>query len=433
MKKKDKSRILILKGLTLHLKGMPLKKIDNFYNLYFHENSFREVDISFTNYLTNNTIRNRGIIEAILKQYVKKKLPKNFIEVKAAIMLGISQILFSKTPLYASVNSTVDLFEGKIKKWRNFANAVLRNICRDREKLEKSKNDLRNILPEWIYSDWNRQFGLKNTHKLAELYKEEPSLDIRVKNNINFWVKELNGEKLGKNTVRIFNRGKIENLKGYTKGLWWVQDIASQIPVNLMGNIKNKTILDLCASPGGKTAQMLNEGAIVKAIDISTQRVEKLKNNIDRIGLCKNFQAEVLDIMSINLKAKFDVVLLDAPCTGTGTFRKNPDVLWIKSKKDVIKNSIKQKKMLIKALKFVKENGILIYSNCSLQFEEGEKIINNLIKNKTIVLDKVLRNEIIDYPKEIINKGLIRTLPYMYNGGMDGFFIARIKKLKKYE
>ena len=200
-----------------------------------------------------------------------------------------------------------------------------------------------------------------------------------------------------------------------------------------MGNIKNKTILDLCASPGGKTAQMLNEGAIVKAIDISIQRVEKLKNNINRVGLCKNFQAEVLDFMSINLKAKFDVVLLDAPCTGTGTFRKNPDVLWIKSKKDVIKNSIKQKKMLIKALKFVKENGILIYSNCSLQFEEGERIINNLIKNKTIVLDKVLRNEIIDYPKEIINKGLIRTLPYMYNGGMDGFFIARIKKLKKYE
>ena len=194
-----------------------------------------------------------------------------------------------------------------------------------------------------------------------------------------------------------------------------------------MGNIKNKRILDLCASPGGKTAQMLNDGALVKAIDISNQRAKQLSNNISRIGLSKNLKLEISDMMKYKPLSKFDIVLLDAPCTGTGTFRKNPDVVWVKNKNDVIRSSENQKKLLVKALGFVKKKGILIYSNCSLQYEEGENIIKELCEKKVISIDKILDREILDYPKEIINKGLIRTLPYMYNGGMDGFFIARIK------
>ena len=195
-----------------------------------------------------------------------------------------------------------------------------------------------------------------------------------------------------------------------------------------MGKIKNKKILDLCAAPGGKTLQMLNKGAFVRAIDISKERTEKLKKNIQRTNTYKNFEIKCDDLRTLKEEAIYDVVLLDAPCSGTGTFRKNPDVVWLKNKSDVIKNSKKQKQLLVKALSFVKKGGFLIYSNCSLQYEEGEYLINELMNKNIIKIDKINEKEISDYPREIINKGLIRTLPYMYNGGMDGFFIARIKK-----
>ena len=195
-----------------------------------------------------------------------------------------------------------------------------------------------------------------------------------------------------------------------------------------MGKIKNKKILDLCAAPGGKTLQMLNQGAFVRAIDISKARTEILKKNIKRIKIYKNLEIKCDDLMTLNEEEIYDVVLLDAPCSGTGTFRKNPDVVWLKKKSDVIKNSKNQKQLIVKALSYVKKGGFLIYSNCSLQYEEGEYLIDELVKKNIINVDKIDEKEISDYPREIINKGLIRTLPYMYNGGMDGFFIARIQK-----
>ena len=134
------------------------------------------------------------------------------------------------------------------------------------------------------------------------------------------------------------------------------------------------------------------------------------------------------DLLAYEPQSKSDIVLLDAPCTGTGTFRKNPDVVWIKNKTDVKENANYQKNLIIQALNFLKKDGFLIYSNCSLQYEEGEDIIKDLSNQKLIYVDKISNSELLDYPKEIINKGLIRTLPFMYNSGMDGFFVARIKR-----
>ena len=429
MKIKDKARTIIIKGLTLHLKGTPLKRINSFYNLNFKKYLLDQKDISFVNFLTNVCIRNRGVIEAVLNKYIKKKLPISGISAKAGIILGVAQILFSKVPPHAAVNSTVNLYVGDLQKWRKLANAVLRKILREEVYLKKIREDLSLTVPSWLYKDWQQQFGKKNTIKILKIYQQEPRLDIIVKNKIDLWQKKLNGVRLGNSTIRIKHKGKIENLKGYKEGHWWVQDIAAQIPVLLMGNIKNRNIFDLCAAPGGKTAQMLNAGALVTALDISKERVLQLSNNIKRIGLSKNLKLKVKDVMQYNPNSKADIVLLDAPCSGTGTFRKNPDVVWIKNKKSVIQNASKQKKLLLKALSFLKKNGFLIYSNCSLQYEEGENLINDLCEKKIIYIDKISRTELIDYPKEIFNKGLIRTLPYMYNNGMDGFFVARVKKV----
>ena len=165
----------------------------------------------------------------------------------------------------------------KIKKWRGFANAVLRKINEEKSELLKFKDNLIFSIPEWLYKDWKNQYGEKNTIKLLKIFQDEPCIDLRVKSKIDYWVKVLGGIKFSDLTVRLFYKGKIENIKGYKEGSWWVQDIAAQLPVILMGKIKNKKILDLCAAPGGKTLQMLNQGAFVRAIDISKERTEILK------------------------------------------------------------------------------------------------------------------------------------------------------------
>ena len=430
MKKIDNARVLIMKGLSFHLKGLSLKKINDYYNNYFMKHNFSEKDISFVIYFTNISIRHRGQIEEIIKKYLKKPLPKYIYEIKAGLILGVAQIFFSEIPSYASVDSTVNLFQGKIIKWRSLANAVLRKINEERKSLEEIKNDLNLSIPKWLYKDWENQYGEKSSKKLLDIFQDEPGIDLRIKNKIDYWVEVLEGIKLGNNTVRIYAKGKIENIKGYKDGSWWVQDIAAQLPVLLMGNIKSKKVLDLCAAPGGKTLEMLSKGAFVKAIEISKERSEILLNNVKRVGLSKNLVVEVKDLVSFQAEPNYDIVLLDAPCSGTGTFRKNPDVVWIKNKSNVNRSAKTQRKLLIKALSFVKKGGYLIYSNCSLQHEEGEYLINDLIRKKVIEIDEINEKEIDGYPKEIINKGLVRTLPYMYNGGMDGFFIARIKKVR---
>ena len=271
MKKNDKARSLILKGISLHLKGVSLNKINDYYNSCFKKHSFTKKDISFVTYFTNVSIRHRGQIEKIIKNYIKKNLPKNVYEIKAGLIFGVAQIFFSEIPSYASVDSTVNLFENKIKKWRGFANAVLRKINEEKKDLLKFKDNLTLSIPEWLYKDWKNQYGENNTIKLLKTFQDEPCIDLRVKSKIDYWVKVLGGIKFSDLTVRLFYKGKIENIKGYQEGSWWVQDIAAQLPVKLMGKIKNKKILDLCAAPGGKTLQMLNQGAFVRAIDISKE------------------------------------------------------------------------------------------------------------------------------------------------------------------
>jgi len=240
MKKIDKTRILILKGISQHLRGVPLKKINDYYNNYFKKYNLSEKDISFVTYFTNIAIRHRGQIETIIKHYIKKNLPKNILEIKAGLMLGVAQIFFSEIPSYALVDSTVNLFQGKIKKWRSLANAVLRKINTEKNNLEKIKNNLILSIPSWLYTDWKNQYGEKNVKKLLEVLQNEPGLDLRVKNKIDHWVSVLGGIKLGHNTVRVFNKGNVESYKGYKEGSWWVQDIAAQLPVTVMGNIKKK-------------------------------------------------------------------------------------------------------------------------------------------------------------------------------------------------
>ena len=277
---------------------------------------------------------------------------------------------------------------------------------------------------------WVRQYGREETEKIINHIFKEPYLDLNIKKDFDYWKNEINGIEIMNNTLRLQKSGDPKKIKGYKEGAWWVQNLGAQIPVKLFGKIKNEKVLDICAAPGGKTAQLLNEGALVTALDISEKKNKKLMFNIYRLNLEKNLSVISIDFLKWNSKEKFDKILLDAPCSATGTVRKNPDVLWNKDEKDIERLSGVQSKLLSKAINTLSKNGILIYCNCSMQFKEGENIINFFLKKNEVKLLPIKAGELKLFPKEIFKNGMIRTLPYNYNqiDGLDGFFIARLIK-----
>ena len=431
MKKDYKSREFIFRGILMHLKEFSLNEINDYYEKIFQSYSVSEKDKALIKYVTLTTIRYRGFIEKTINLYLKKPLNKKMLEAKSGIMVGITQILFSRIPIYASVNTTVDLFRGNKKKWRPLVNALLRKVSRDKEKLiKKSLNKSINI-PNWLIKTWQKQYGNQKTTKIIDSIFVEPAIDIFVKKNLVAAKENFDADLILNDTIRTKKPGNLKEISGYKEGEWWIQNIAAQLPVKILGNIKNKKIIELCAAPGGKTAQMLHEGAFVTSIEISKKRTHLLKKNIERLKLASNHRIVCADARKWKPNKKSEMTIVDVPCSSTGTLRKNPDVMWQKSIKTITEMNKLQKELLNTAINLTITNGTIIYCNCSLQFEEGEEIINYFLIKRKVKLVKINIKEIKGYPANIINKGLIRTLPYMYNDftGMDGFFIARLKKI----
>ncbi len=433
MKKPNKSRELILEGITMHLKCISLTEIKKLYDERFKAYELSRRDKKLVKFLTYAIIRNRGVIENILSSLLIRKLPSKRLEIKAGLMIGISQILFTRIENYAAVSSSVDLFEKKLLKWRSLANALLRKVSKNSKKNSEYLANSEIYVPNWINLSWKKQFGNTTYLAIVKTLKTIPDIDLRIKDETEIKVisEKLNAKILSSKSIRIKKSGLIKHLDGYEAGKWWVQDIAAQLPVMALGKIEGKSVIELCAAPGGKTAQLLDMGASVLAVDISKRKVKKLINNIARINLSKNLKVLSEDARKWMPEKKSDMVLLDVPCSATGTIRKNPDVIWNRQEKDISNLVKRQKQLLENAIKMTNKNGIIVYSNCSIQFEEGEKIIADFLKNKKVVLDDLKSEEILDYPKEIFKKGYIRTLPIYYKnfGEMDGFFIARLRKI----
>ncbi len=395
-----------------------------------------ENNIAFCNMLILNVLRHLNGLENIIKQFVSKKIPQKNIILKYILLTAITELLLLKTPDYAVINEYVNIAKQKTNKYAaNMINAVLRKIAAQKQTLKIDNTfskDFLNIL--------QKDYSKEQIELIAKSISSEAPLDLTIKTNHEFWTKELNGTLFSNGTIRLYNsKTKISELKGYEEGAWWVQDIAASLPIILLGDIKDKKILDLCAAPGGKTAQLLAKGAKVTAVDVDSLRMEKLKQNINRLKLSENLETYVDDGLQFlqNNQDVFDIIVLDAPCSATGTFRKHPEILHLKTIKDIGKQVSIQYKMLQVAISAIKKDGIILYCTCSISKEEGEKVINTILKeNKNIVLLKPDINK-INYlngkklPEQILDNGVLRTLPYYIEdaGGMDSFFAACLRKL----
>ena len=313
--------------------------------------------------------------------------------------LGVTQIKFLKTPPYAAVSEMVDLAE--TKEHKSFINAILRKVPEYEIDNRASLN-----IPKWMQGAWSKAYGKEEIEKFLPFLLDEPWLDITLKKG------KILAEKhvlLPNGTARLSNSVNVTEIPGFAEGEWWVQDCSSTFAVNMLGDVAGKKVLDLCAAPGGKTAQLCDAGAIVTAVDDSARRLERLKENMQRLG----FAPEVICADAREVKGEFDAVLLDAPCTATGTAAKNPDVIFNRQLADVTEMAAIQKSMIAAAYDRLKPGGLLVYATCSLQYEEGEGQMKKIDASQWKLLEEK------------------RILPSMYAefGGTGGFYCAKLLRI----
>ena len=375
-------------------------------------------DRAFVRLLLATTLRRLGEIDAVLAALIERPLEGTNAAGRQVLRLGAAQLMFLGTPAHAAVDTSVRLAEAiRLPHLKGLANAVLRRVANDGATLIGERDAARLNTPEWLWESWRESYGEETTRAIANAHLCEAPLDLSVKQDAAAWAERLDAELLPTGTLRRKAGGNVTELPGFAEGAWWVQDAAAALPVRLLGDVSGKRVADLCAAPGGKTLQLAAAGARVTAVDISARRVARLEDNLKRAGLAA--ELVVTDASKWTPDEKFDAVLLDAPCSGTGTLRRHPDIAWLKSQDDVDRLALAQDRLLANAVKLLRPGGTLVYAVCSLQEEEG---LPRIAATK-LHRGAVQATEIPGLEAAITPDGDVRTLPTM---GVDGFFVARL-------
>ena len=345
---------------------------------------------------------------------------------------GIAQLLYMDVPDHAAVDVTVRLTEHlKMPRQKGLINALLRRIGRDGQKWLDGMDVVQSTMPQWLLEQWIKDYGLNEAAQIAEACLKEASTDITVKGDFEQWRDTLEADILPTKSLRLKEGGNITLLEGFEGGHWWVQDASAALPAKLFGALKDKKVIDLCAAPGGKTAQLANAGAQVIALDRSAKRMERLAENMDRLGFDEMVEVAIGDGALWQPPEPVDAVLLDAPCSATGTIRRHPDVMHLKTGHDVKRLGDLQGRLLENSAKMVKSGGVIIYCTCSLQKIEGERQIEQFLKNNSdFARQPIMADEVGGLKDLITPEGDVRILPYHLSdkGGMDGFYVVRLVK-----
>lgn len=390
-------------------------------------------DRAFCRMLVSTTLRRLGQVDDLISKAEERPAHKTLL-LHNILRLGVTQIMFMDVPDHAAVDTSVRLAEGYgMERQKGFVNALLRTITRVGKEWLARQDEGRLNTPEWLLKIWIEDYGLKKAAQISRANLAEAPLDITIRDESerNFWASNLKASEVGNGTLRRIAGGAVHEIPGYDEGRWWVQDAAAAIPALLFGDIKGRTVIDLCAAPGGKSAQLAARGANVIAIDRSAQRLKKLEQNLARLRLADRVQVIASDAASWKPKEPAQFILVDAPCSATGTIRRHPDVLHLKSMRDLESLVPTQMRILENAFNILAPGGVLVYCTCSLQKCEGEDQINHLLSQHADAVKIAIKPEEIGGLEEpITEEGDVRTLPFHLaaSGGMDGFFISRITK-----
>jgi 16S rRNA (cytosine967-C5)-methyltransferase len=388
-------------------------------------------DRAFTRRLTATVLRRLGTLRHLVGGYLEKGFPSDAPRAETILLLGAAQILWLEVPDHAAVDLSVRLAQAdrRAGRYAGLVNAVLRRVA---QHSVTPADDVSRDTPEWLLERWSKTYGSATARAIALANAHEPALDVTVKQDPESWAERLRGRVLPTGTVRTLAHGAISLLPGFSEGAWWVQDAAAALPVHLLGDVQGLNVADICAAPGGKTAQLAMAGARVTAVDRSAARLVRLRENLARLSLdAETVTADVLEWHS----ESFDAVLLDAPCSATGTIRRHPDVPWLKSEIDLSALTSLQQRLLDRAVELLKPGANLIYCVCSLEPEEGESQVAALLaRDSRMVRDPVRAQDVFGRAEFVTADGDLRTLPLNFPdpdprwGGLDGFYAARLTR-----
>ncbi|MBI1179484.1 MAG: MFS transporter [Alphaproteobacteria bacterium] len=390
-------------------------------------------DRGFVRQLCATTLRRLGQIDDLIDGCLQKPLPPAMPAPRNILRLGVAQLLFLGTPAHAAIDTSVTLADTqpdkRVANFKGVVNAVLRRLSQEGAAKRARQDGAKLNTPKWLWDSWAKAYGGPTARRIAEMHLREPPLDLTLKpgEDAKAWAGRLGGKVLPTGSIRMSAGGRIEELPGYADGVWWVQDAAAALPVRLFGDLAGSTAVDLCAAPGGKTAQLASAGAAVTSVDRSAPRLKTLRANLRRLKL----DAEVVtaDGAAWKPSAPVDAVLLDAPCSATGTIRRHPDVVWLKTERDVASVRPVQEALLKNAAFMLKPGGTMVYCVCSLQPEEGPQQIAAFLKrHRDFRRQRIAPEEIGGLADLVTQEGDLRTLPLHLadEGGMDGFYAARL-------
>jgi 16S rRNA (cytosine967-C5)-methyltransferase len=392
-------------------------------------------DRALTRKLVGTALRRLGSLRLLLRNTLDRGLPNEAPRVESALLIGAAQILLLDVPDHAAVDLAVRLVQGdrRAARYAGLVNAVLRRIARQGQGAFADLDTVALDTPDWLLARWTRTFSAATARAIAAMHGHEPPLDLSVKQDAESWAARLRGRLTPTGSVRTVVHGPVTLLPGFAEGAWWVQDAAAALPARLLGDVRGLGVADLCAAPGGKTAQLAQAGARVTAVDRSAGRLPRLRENLGRLALeARTVTADVTEWES----EPFDAVLLDAPCMSTGTIRRHPDIPWLKREADIAALAALQTRLLDRAVTLTRPGGTIVYCTCSLEPEEGEMQIAVLLERSPAVRRRPISPaEVCGLAELVTAHGDLRTLPSHLPdpdprwSGLDGFYAARLERI----
>lgn len=396
-------------------------------------------DKAFARLLAMTVLRHHASLDKVVTEFLSKPLAANAERIRLILLIGAAELILLDIAPYAAISTAVELtrLSGKTRHFDRLANAVLRRVSETGKPLYETRYAATDNFPDWMIRAWQAAYGNEVADQIATASLKEAALDFTVKDDLAGWASRLEAEVLPTGSLRRAGGGQVDELPGYDEGAWWVQDAAAALPAKLLGATAGMRILDLCAAPGGKTAQLCATGADITAVDIAYPRLERLRANLDRLGFAADIASG--DAATWRHVEPFDAVLIDAPCSATGTIRRHPDILHLKRAGDIDRLVEVQQRLLDNAATLVTNGGTLVYCTCSLEPAEGPERIDAFLaahdtgstQFERVPLSPV---EIGGHDEWITPVGDLRTLPFhnpaesLALAGLDGFYAARLRR-----